>query len=182
MVKRPEAMATRQRRREQDMTNISALLIDEAHLDPEVSLKIYQALLAWASRQGSRFEITLQRSVYDSPDDLRSLSALGAEKSAAARQVDELQIAGKPGSSFVQALTGKQAPARAIAGDNSPVEDVVIFIDDRRLYGSYDYGRTQLLNVTDEEASAVKEILRGLGLGADVLVPAPRGPGPPDSS
>jgi hypothetical protein len=166
-------MATRQRRREQDMTNITALLIDEAHLDPEVSLKIYQALLAWAAGQGSRFEITLQTSIYDSPDDLRSLRALGAEKLLPARMPDELQIEGKPGALFVQALTSKQAPPRAIAGDNSPVEDVVIFVGDRRLYGSYDYGRTQLLNLTDEEAVAVKEMLHGLGLAPDVLVPAP---------
>ncbi len=180
-AKKLVAMATRQRKREQDMTNITSLLIDEAHLDPEVSLKIYQALLAWAARQGSRFEITLQCSVYDSQEDLRSFSALGVEKTSAARTSDEAHIEGTPSSSFIQALTSKQAPQRAISGDNSPVEDVVIFVDDRPMYGSYDYGRTQLLNLTKEEAVAVEEMLHSLGLSPDVLVPAPRQPGTPDS-
>lgn len=164
------------------MPNITALLIDEAHVDPEVSLKIYQALLAWAARQGSRFEMTLQRSVYDSPEDLRSLSALGVEKTSTARTSDEVNIEGIPSSLFVQALTCKQAPQRAISGDNSPVEDVVVFVDDRRLYGSYDYGRTQLLNLTEEEATTVKEMLHSLGLSPDVLVPAPLQAGTPGPS
>lgn len=164
------------------MTNITSLLIDEAHLDPEVSLKIYRMLLTWAARQGARFEMTLQRSVYDSPEEFLSLRALGVEKTSTARTSDEDHIEGTPSSSFIQALISKQAPQRAISGDNSPVEDVVIFVDDRPMYGSYDYGRTQLLNLTKEETTVVKEMLHSLGLSSDVLVPAPRQSGTPDRS
>jgi hypothetical protein len=159
------------------MTQLRTLIIDESHLEPEVSLKIYRALLAWAAPRGSRFEISLQSSVYDDPADLQRLTALGSATHSAAPASDELRIEGKPDSAFVHALTSKQAPTGAIAGDNSPVEDVAIFADGRCLYGSYDYGRTQLLTVTGPEAAEVKEILNQLGVGQDVLILAPYQPG-----
>lgn len=164
------------------MTKVVTLLVDESRLSPEMSLNIYQMLLTWSAQRGSRFEITLQRSAYETADDYKIVRALGVARSSPKLTSDELQILGEPGSDFVQALTSKQAPPGAIAGDNSPVEDVVIFANDRRLYGSYDYGRTQLLTLTDQEAEDIRAMLRGRGVGPDLLVLAPGQPLDPDSS
>jgi hypothetical protein len=88
-------------------------------------------------------------------------------------QEDIIRVQGKADESFIQSLTSKGAPAKAVSGDVSPVEDVIVFIADRPLYASYDYGRTQVLELTQEELESLRKGLESQGLDSGRLIPAP---------
>jgi len=164
-------------------------LIDERNTEPATSLALYRATLAWASTQGDRFLLGLQSDIYDDPDDLAVLRALGQVApvpptrapstggqpvtTPVALPADLFRVEGVPGEAFVHELTRKQAPARAIAGDLSPAEIVLIFNSNRILYGLYDYGRTQALDLSSEELESLSCALERAGLDPAYVIAAP---------
>jgi hypothetical protein len=178
-------------------------LIDDRNAELEESLKIYRVTLAWAMERGDRFIISLVPEIYDHPDIVTKISALGEEellpippptfeenlfieilKSKLSnltklpidiheRPTKLLKIQGKPSAELIRELTTQTAPNKAIAGDLSPVEDINIFLGDRYLYILQDYGKTQVLDLNAEELTSLKQTLIKANLDPDYLVIAP---------
>jgi hypothetical protein len=87
--------------------------------------------------------------------------------------MDILQVEGIPNETFVRELTSRTAPPKAVSGDVSPVEDVMIFIGERAIYASYDYGRTQVLELEDDELMNLQQTLKNAGLDPTHIIVAP---------
>ncbi len=84
-----------------------------------------------------------------------------------------MQISGASSQELIQALTEQAAPPRAVAGDLSPVEDILLFSGERTLYALYDYGRTQVLDLDNDELTNLRQTLEQSGLDPGVIVMAP---------
>ena len=149
-------------------------LVDETELEPEDSLSAYRAALAWAVPRSDRFVLLIEPEVYDDHDYLLRLYALGkAALPADSRLDDMVQVTGRPGAALIQELTRKQSPPKATSGDLCPVQQATLFEGERRLYACYDYGRTQILDLTPEEADDLRPALEQQGLNGGILKPAP---------
>jgi len=134
--------------------------------------------------------LQLDRDIYDDPAELALLTALGTAHSVPAEPATEglvdrwlrraltsrerlVRVEGTIRAGVIQTLLKGTAPARAIAGDDSPAEAIEISREGRVIYALYDYGRTQLLDVTAEELEELRRELTRLGLDPALLVPAP---------
>jgi hypothetical protein len=152
--------------------------IDEQHTTGDVSLAMYRAAVEWAVARSERFEIRLETSVYAVPADLACLRELG-ETTPAPEQylfgppVGALFVKGIPGPALTRELTNKIAPAEDLPGDLSPVQDVSLYAGARRIYASFDYGSTQLFELTNPEFDDLKRFFTERGLDPRYLVPAP---------
>jgi hypothetical protein len=158
--------------------------------ETETALALYRTTLTWAASYSDSFELDLQVNAYDDPDEVRHLCALGQataisdfkpQRSALdqlftrlfRKPANSIQVKGTPDATFIRELTSKAAPANAVAGDVSPVEDLKLFSKGRLLYGSYDYGRAQVLDLTNEEYEELRQALEQAGLDPECLVLAP---------
>lgn len=162
-------------------------LIDQHDAEPEMSLKLYRTALAWAAKRGDRFLIRLRRNIYTDSDQLSRLQALGQVTQVTsdlppgligaltARLFrggsDVLQVEGTPGPEFTNELTEHAAPPKAISGDLSPVEDVIVMAGRRVLFAAYDYGRDVLLDLEDEGLESLRRTLREAGLEDERVKP-----------
>jgi hypothetical protein len=149
-------------------------LIDEKNTSPETSLALYQITLAWAASAGDRFVLGLHDEIYDNPDDFSRLTKLGQPPLAPPLAIPGIVYAeGVPGPPLVEALTCRSAPARATAGDLCPAEIVLIYKGERTLYALYDYGRTQLLDLTPQELDQLRKTTSESGHDPASFIPAP---------
>lgn len=165
-------------------------LINEQDAEEAIALAQYHTVLRWAAGHADRFLISLQRHIYDDPGAIVRFSRLGevvttpnGEASANVTQrslaklfkgaSESLKISGVPSQELILALTEQTAPPRAVAGDLSPVEDILLFSGERSLYSLYDYGRTQILDLNEHELVGLRETLRQAGLDPAVVVVAP---------
>jgi hypothetical protein len=164
-------------------------LIDQRDAEPEMSLALYRAALGWAVLRGTRFVIHIQRAVYEDPKEVARFSALGDVTKVSSdlppdlfgrfaaklfrSGSDIIQVEGIPSAALANELTRTAAPAKAVSGDLSPVEDVLIFEGDRALFASYDYGRDLILDLTDEELKTLRQTLLEAGLEVERVIPAP---------
>lgn len=172
------------------MSEIKRYLIDEHDLEPETELALYRTTLAWAAGRAERFVFVLQPDLYDELAQVKLLTSLGSvtfspevrgsdnwiSRNLAklfGKSKERLQVEGSPNDTFVQILTSMTAPPRAIAGDLSPVEDVEIFIGGRIIYRLSDYGRTQILELDNEELDNLRQVLEAAGLNAERVILAP---------
>jgi hypothetical protein len=155
--------------------------VDTRNQEMETSLNIFRALFRWAAERGDRFELLCETGVYDDPQQVERLRALGETTMAMgsgnalerlfARVFDKgcILIRGTPGPNLIPEITNNVAPERAISGDESPVESIVIYRGKQDLYVSYDYGTVQIVNLTDLEKAEVTKQFGGLGLTAERL-------------
>lgn len=164
-------------------------LIDEHGIEPVTSLALYRTTLTWAAERGERFVLYFVPEAYDDPDVPTRLRALGTARETPSSEgspgvlgrllgklsgrKSRVEVEGHPDQSFVREMTEHTAPAGAVAGDVSPVEDLMVFAGDRTLYASYDYGRTQVLDMTDEELVQLRQALERSGLDPERVVAAP---------
>jgi hypothetical protein len=165
-------------------------LINEPDADEAALLALYRAVIAWAATHADRFVISLQRDIYDDPDTAARFSRLGEIVTAPdadspkglteqirarlrRRSPDDVQIIGTPGAEVIRALTEQAAPRRAIAGDLSPVEEILLFNGDRAVYALYDYGRTQVLDLDEHELTSLRETIGQAGFDPTIIVAAP---------
>ncbi|MEQ8963652.1 MAG: hypothetical protein RLP02_38065 [Coleofasciculus sp. C2-GNP5-27] len=89
------------------------------------------------------------------------------------RPTQVVQVRGTPDDAFVRELTRKEAPEKAISGDLCLAEDVELFLGKRRLYSLYDYGRTQILDLIDEELESIHQTFTRAGLDPSYLISTP---------
>jgi len=143
---------------------VSLLQIDRAQLEPEVTLALYRAVVRWAAARGTAFELTIEPGDYDDPRDVAGLQALG--ETAAAGAGGAIQVRGVPDERFVRAVIGSAAPARARAGDECPVEVIIIHAGERALYTCYDYGTVQIVDIDEAERRDLERALQAAGLPA----------------
>lgn len=164
-------------------------LFDQRDAEPEMCLALYRAALEWAAQRSDRFVLHIQPGVYEAANEVSRLLALGqvtqvgsdVPSDLVSRFVAKLfpgdskiiQVEGTPGAPFTHELTRVAAPAKAISGDLSPVEDVLILAGERALFASYGYGRDLLLDLDQEEVVNLREALRDAGLEVERLIPAP---------
>jgi hypothetical protein len=150
---------------------ISRYLLDDSRLEPDDALALHRSVLAWAAERSDRFVLSVDRTVTDATV-LDRLSRL-RESAATAQDQRAWRVEGVVDDDVVAILIDNAAPTGAIAGDLSPVEDLSLHSAGRRLFAAADYGRTQLLELDqDERASLVERLLRD-GHEPDVLRPAP---------
>jgi hypothetical protein len=174
----------RQARRE-----LMRYLIDQRRVEPETAQALYKIVLAWAADRGNRFIIRLQRGIYENPEDAARLLALGeatasygeAPKDFIGRIIarvfppptDMVQVEGVPNKEFVHELTHRDVPSKAVSGDLCPVEDLTVRQGERILFGSYDYGRDLVLDLSAEELDSLGATLDRAGLDPSRVVVAP---------
>jgi len=154
-------------------------MIDESNTTSETSLSLYRAAVTWAARRGSRFEMRVERNRYRDLEGLRRLTALGSTATAPEEQLfgkstDPVFVTGTAGEDLARELTCVAAPANDLSGDVSPVEAVSIYLGERRTYAAFDYGSTQLLELTDDELQDLRETLKAQGLDPGYLIRAPQ--------
>jgi hypothetical protein len=164
-------------------------MIDQRNAEPEMCLALYRAAMAWAAPLGGRFVIRIQRGVYEDSSELERLLALGRITQISSEVPpglvgrltakifrtgsDVTQIEGTPSRRFTNELTRAAAPAKAVSGDLSPVEDVLVFQGNRALFAAYDYGRDLILDLNDEEVENLRRTLVEEGLEAERVIRAP---------
>jgi hypothetical protein len=146
-------------------------IVDDTRLEPERALALHRTVLRWAALRAESFVLYVDPTVYERPGDVDALLALG-DGEPDRSQTRSVAVRGQPGPEVVERLVSTTAPPGASAGDLSPVEDVSFLAGDRRLFGSYDYGRDQLLELTEDELALLEQTLREAGFDA-VIVPAP---------
>jgi hypothetical protein len=153
-------------------------MIDERNTTAETSLALYRTAVAWAARSGRRFEMRVERNRYPDPEEARRLTALGETTPAPDQQLfgrpsGAVFVKGVAGEDLARELTQFPAPADDLPGDVSPVEDVSIYLGERRVYAAFDYGSTQLFELTEDELEDLRQTLTDHGLDPAYVVPAP---------
>jgi hypothetical protein len=153
-------------------------MIDERNTDGESSLSLYRAAVSWAASHGDHFEIRVERGRYQDAADASALINLGTAVPAEERQLfggklDAVWVKGPSSETVAQELTRTAAPADDLSGDVSPVDEISIYREGRRIYASFDYGSTQLFDLTEDELESLKTALRDSGLDPAYLIPAP---------
>ncbi len=148
-------------------------LIDERDTTEASSFALYRTALSWAASRGDRFVLGLSAGDYDDRADLEALQRLGQPSSSPLVPPGMSGTEGPLGPAFIAELTGRKAPPRATAGDLCPAEIVLVFAGGRTLYALHDYGRTQLLDLSDEELDEVRDALSRAGEDPARIVPAP---------
>jgi hypothetical protein len=164
--------------------------IDEGEIDEATALALYRAILRWAAARADRFVLGLQRNIYDDPDELARLLSLGVSGSAPGSGVPPdlvdrirqklfkgsskaVQIEGTPNEELIRALTERAAPPLAVAGDLSPVEDILLLKGKRAFYALYDYGRTQMLDLDNHELESLRQTIQQAGFDPAIVAVAP---------
>jgi hypothetical protein len=148
--------------------------IDESEMELPESLAVYHACVAWAAARCDGLELLIEPDIYDDPRELAALRALGRPSPPGPDQSADLErVVGQPGDAAVRALTAMEATPRANAGDLCPAMHAEFFASGRMLYGSYDYGRTQILDLGEAERGELERTLAGLGLDPLRIVAAP---------
>ena len=74
-----------------------------------------------------------------------------------------------PPASLTDLATGRTFLNKSVSGDLMNVEDVALYILQRRHYLAADYGRTQILLIDSIEISQLRSRLRDVGLDDSVL-------------
>jgi hypothetical protein len=148
-------------------------LVNERDMTPEESLAAYRSVVKWTGSRGNRFSLRIEPDRYDDPTEYARFLELGTHLPEGRRQAGTIEVEGTLSKELVEELTRSTAPARAVSGDVSPVEKAMIFAGDRPIYGSFDYGRTQVLDITLEELENLRLVLKQAGLDPAILVPAP---------
>ena len=165
-------------------------LIDDRGVEPEIALALYRTTLVWAASRAGRFQFSLRPSMYKSPEEVQRFYGLGTVVTPISPKVprtlfgwilarllpqreESVQVTGQSGLAFVKALTWAEAPPKAIAGDICPVEDLILYVGDRPLYAVYDYGRDQVLDLTEGELESLRNELQRANLDPNRVRPAP---------
>jgi hypothetical protein len=139
------------------------------NLDDETRLRALGKVTTFLAPEPTVSEIHLFQEVINIFSNLADIVQVRVND----RSTEVLQVRGTPDQMFVQELTRRGSPERATSGDLCPAEDVEMFVGDRRLYGLYDYGRTQVLDLTDEELESLCQTLTHAGLDPTYVIPAP---------
>jgi len=148
-------------------------LLEDARLDDETARQVYKTSVGWAAEFGSRYELTLQPELYEDREALARLLALGVvsripsssgrvARWLAADHDVECRVSGTDMDGFVRTMTDQTIAVRARSSELGPVEDAAAFDDDTRIYALFDYGRTQLVDGTDEQLTALRRRLADL--------------------
>lgn len=147
-------------------------IVEDASLSPNEALQLHRALVAWAASRADCVLLRIDRRDYEDPNEYKMFVELARERSG---RDDGATMGLKlpPSEALVRALTTAEAPPKAIAGDLSPCEEVVILSNERRLYASYDYGRDQVLELERSERGHLLHLIRERKMDADLLVEAP---------
>jgi hypothetical protein len=141
-------------------------------MEPEPALKLYRGLLRWAAERGDHFEFGYEPSMYDITDDVARFQALGQVAGVSPQScTNTVVVRGRLSEPFVVEMTRQGAPDRAAAGDESPVDFIVIYSGERALYVSYDYGTVQTMDLTDSEVESLRQDLAHLGVESWRVVP-----------
>jgi hypothetical protein len=165
-------------------------IVDEKDMDFDISLRYYRAIIAWVTMYGDCFILSIKPDDYDNPVYVSRLYALGQIldisnlqdvdykkakliKNIFGRSSETVQVIGIPTSQFLKEMISKPAPPKAISGDIIPVEDILIFKSNRILYISNDYGRSQVLDVSNEELNSLLQSIKQAELDPARIVPAP---------
>jgi hypothetical protein len=149
---------------------MSLYQIDRADFLPATTLAIYRVAVRWAAARGTAFELLIEPAMYDDPQRTEPFRGLGLETTAD----DAVRVRGVPDQRFVQALTSARAPPRARAGDESPVEQIIIRAGERDLYVCYDYGTVQIVDVDATELRDLQRAFQDAGLPPVRMFPVPR--------
>lgn len=156
--------------------------IRQKNLEQENLLRLFHALVRWSAPKCDRFLLSIYLPHYEGTALVEQIRGLGETIDArtfyAMRGIGNLppanedrllRITGVPGEDFVRVMTSHAAPAGAIAGDESPVEDLWLYTGDRALYSLNDYGRDQIVDVADDEEDQLRQVLASVGLGPEDL-------------
>ncbi|HBE17710.1 MAG TPA: hypothetical protein DEG17_19425 [Cyanobacteria bacterium UBA11149] len=81
-----------------------------------------------------------------------------------------VQVQGTPDEIFAKELTCKRPPQKALSGELCPVEDLEVFVGDRCLYRSSDYGTMQIFDLTEEEHESLLQTLKEADIDPTYLV------------
>lgn len=161
----------------------SRYTIQRQRLEPEERLRLFRELIRWSAPRSDRFLVSMFLPDYEDADQVERVRRLGVViDDQAFRTVRRMispphdpddrlvRVTGFPGEDFVEEITTHTAPAGAISGDDSPVEDLWLYRGNRELYVLGDYGRDSVVEVEgDEEEQALQQILSSVGLGPDAL-------------
>lgn|SRR4030042_4464172 len=145
--------------------------VDTNSMELESELTLYRLLLRWAAERGDHFEFGYEPTMYEHANDIERLQALGEVSRPTTSYRSAVMVRGKPSERFVAEMTRSAAPIRAVAGDVSPVDFVMIYIVERALYVSYDYGTVQTMDLTDEEVESLRQYLAHVGIESAKVVP-----------
>ena len=149
-------------------------LIDEKGTDTKASLAMYRVALPWAAARGDRTSFVVRADVYDDRAALARLLALATGEGTPMPQApDELRYPAVPDAAFVAEMLGQGPPDRGASGELSPSTDVEVYAGERRIYGCYDYGRVQMLEVTEEELADLRRAFQAAGIDPGRIIPAP---------
>lgn len=158
-------------------------IIDQHELENEDRLRLFRALIAWAIPASDTFRCMINVAAYDDPVEAERYMRLGEATELPPDNAGLLQsifhykptqpvsINGTSSTELLDALTASVAPAGAITGDESPVEDLYLYNGERAIYTVVDYGGDHILDLTDEELKSVKEIIRSLGFPTSIIEP-----------
>lgn len=156
-------------------------IIDQHELEPEDRLRLFRALVTWAIPLCDNFRCMINIIAYSDPADAERYMKLGEatelppdnagllQKVLRYRLTRPVRIVGTTSPELLELLTTNAAPPGAIAGDESPVEDLYLHAGARALYTVADYGRDHLLELTDDEAESVRALIDSLGLSPSIL-------------
>jgi hypothetical protein len=150
--------------------------IDQSTLEPDDTLAVYQAALGWAIARANRFRMSLHHGIYDQPGDEERLRGFGMSESIdnvsrpLRRPEAVVRVTGKPSQELALELTTKRAPAKATAGDLCPAEDLELFLENRLLFGCYDYGRDLLFDLMEDEREELSSRLKEKGLEPEIVL------------
>jgi hypothetical protein len=146
-------------------------IVDESRLDYEASRDVGFLLLRWAAEGADGFVVTLDTSVYADPQQIPAL--LGAPASEGGLPGAAVVRGGAPPPRFAELVTDRSLLSRSVSGDLTNVETLELSTSGRRRYLAADYGRTQLLDLVEDEVSWLRSQLSAKGHDESLLIEAP---------
>lgn len=84
-----------------------------------------------------------------------------------------LKVEGNPTNEFIYELTHQSTPNLVVSGSPAPVEDLEMLDNGRSIYRLYDYGRTQIIEITELEFQDLCKTLERAGLNPTSIQIAP---------
>lgn len=144
-------------------------LVDESRLDFEQSRAVFRRVLDWAIPHADAFSLTIEPSIYTHSAQRDRILALSTRPPLALAS-EQTVVGGAPPAEFLEVLTATMAVTRPLPSDLSCIDVVELSRQGRRFYAMFDYGRTQVLDLSDEE---VADLRQALGRDADIVIPAP---------